>query len=35
VADPSLAEKLLNWKAKRSLEQIIGSAWAWAKKTKS
>jgi UDP-glucose 4-epimerase len=30
VADPSLAEKLLNWKAKRSLEQIIGTAWGWA-----
>jgi UDP-glucose 4-epimerase len=32
VADPSLAEKLLNWKAKRSLEQIITTAWAWAQK---
>jgi UDP-glucose 4-epimerase len=30
VADPSLAEKLLNWKAKRSLEEIIASAWKWA-----
>ena len=35
VADPSLAEKLLHWKAKRSLEQIIASAWAWAQKTHS
>jgi UDP-glucose 4-epimerase len=35
VADPSLAEKLLNWKAKRSLEQIIGTAWTWAQKTQS
>jgi len=35
VADPSLAEKLLHWKAKRSLEQIIASAWAWAQKKKS
>jgi UDP-glucose 4-epimerase len=30
VADPSLAEKLLNWKAKRSLEEIVASAWKWA-----
>jgi len=35
VADPTLAEKLLHWKAKRSLEQIIASAWAWAQKRKS
>ena len=34
VADPSLAEKLLHWKAKRSLEQIIASAWFWAQKSK-
>ncbi len=30
VADPSLAEKLLNWKAKYSLDQIVGTAWNWA-----
>jgi UDP-glucose 4-epimerase len=30
VADPSRAEKLLNWKAKRSLEDIVASAWKWA-----
>jgi UDP-glucose 4-epimerase len=30
VADPSLAEKLLNWKAKRSLDDIVASAWKWA-----
>ncbi len=30
VADPSLAEKLLNWKARRSLQQIVESAWKWA-----
>jgi UDP-glucose 4-epimerase len=35
VADPSLAERLLNWKAKRSLEEIIASAWKWAKKSNS
>jgi len=29
VADPLLAQKLLNWKAKRSLEEIISSAWNW------
>ncbi len=27
VADPSRAEKLLRWKATRSLEQIVSSAW--------
>jgi len=32
VADPALAEKLLSWKAKRSLEEIIASAWTWARK---
>jgi UDP-glucose 4-epimerase len=30
VADPSRAEKLLNWKAKRSLDEIVASAWKWA-----
>jgi UDP-glucose 4-epimerase len=30
VADPSRAEKLLKWKAKRSLDEIIASAWKWA-----
>jgi UDP-glucose 4-epimerase len=30
VADPERAEKLLNWKAKRSLEQIVATAWRWA-----
>jgi UDP-glucose-4-epimerase GalE len=29
VADPSLAEKVLQWKAKRSLEQIVATAWMW------
>ncbi len=27
LADPSRAEKLLGWKATRSLEQMVGSAW--------
>ena len=35
VADASLAEKLLNWKAKRSLEEIIATAWKWANKKAS
>ena len=35
VADPSLAEKKLNWKAKHSLDQIIDTAWKWAQKTKA
>jgi len=30
VADPSRAEKLMNWEAKRSLEEIVSSAWKWA-----
>jgi UDP-glucose 4-epimerase len=30
VADPARAERLLNWKAKRSLEQIVATAWRWA-----
>jgi len=33
VADPSRAERSLNWKAKRSLEEIIASAWKWDQKT--
>jgi UDP-glucose 4-epimerase len=35
VADPSLAEKLLKWKAKRSLDEIISTAWNWAQKSAS
>ena len=34
VADPSLAQKLLNWKTKRSLDQIISTAWAWAQRSR-
>ncbi len=30
VADPGRAKKLLNWQAKRSLEEIVASAWKWA-----
>jgi UDP-glucose-4-epimerase GalE len=32
VADPRRAEKLLNWKAKRSLEEIVATAWKWAER---
>ncbi len=32
IADPSLAEKVLNWKAKRSLEDIVSTAWKWAER---
>jgi UDP-glucose 4-epimerase len=35
VADPSLAEKLLKWKAKYSLDEIISTAWKWAQKSRS
>jgi UDP-glucose-4-epimerase GalE len=34
VADPSRAEKLLKWKAQRSLEQIVATAWKWASRKK-
>jgi UDP-glucose-4-epimerase GalE len=29
IADPRKAEGLLQWKAERSLEQIVTTAWAW------
>jgi UDP-glucose-4-epimerase GalE len=29
VADPALAEQLLRWKAKRSLDEIVTTAWRW------
>jgi UDP-glucose 4-epimerase len=32
VADPSRAEKLLHWKAKRSLQEIVATAWKWAER---
>jgi UDP-glucose 4-epimerase len=32
VADPSVAERTLKWKAQRSLENIIATAWKWAQK---
>jgi UDP-glucose-4-epimerase GalE len=33
VADPSRAEKLLGWKATRSLTEIISSAWKWTQRS--
>jgi UDP-glucose 4-epimerase len=33
VADPRRAEKLLSWKARRSLEEIVATAWKWAEHT--
>ncbi len=29
VADPTKAEKLLNWKATRTLDEIVTTAWKW------
>lgn len=29
IADPRRAEELLNWKAKRSLNEIVSTAWRW------
>jgi UDP-arabinose 4-epimerase len=29
VADPALAEKVLRWKATRSLDEIVTTAWKW------
>lgn len=35
VADPSCAQKLLDWKATRSLREIVSSAWNWMQHRKS
>jgi UDP-glucose 4-epimerase len=32
VADPARAAKILNWKAKYSLDQIVSTAWTWVQK---
>jgi UDP-glucose-4-epimerase GalE len=32
VADPALAAKVLQWKARYSLEQIVSTAWKWSEK---
>jgi UDP-arabinose 4-epimerase len=35
IADPSRAERMLNWKARRSgLEEIVRTAWRWHSRTK-
>jgi UDP-glucose 4-epimerase len=34
VADPALAERTLKWKAQRSLEEIVATAWKWAQRKK-
>jgi UDP-glucose-4-epimerase GalE len=35
VADPSRAESVLGWKAKRSLTEIVSTAWQWHKRNQS
>jgi UDP-glucose-4-epimerase GalE len=35
VADPALAEKVLHWKAKRSLDDIVATAWKWMQRQKN
>jgi UDP-glucose-4-epimerase GalE len=35
VADPTRAEELLRWKARRSLEEIIATAWKWEENRRS
>ena len=32
VADVSRAEQVLNWKAKRNLENMVATAWNWAQR---
>ena len=34
VADPRKVAKVLNWKATRSLEDIVSTAWKWAGRQK-
>lgn len=35
VADPSKAQKVLNWKATRTLEQCVSTAWKWMQRVPS
>jgi UDP-glucose 4-epimerase len=35
IADPSRAEKILGWKAKRNLETIVSTAWKWMQQTQA
>jgi UDP-glucose 4-epimerase len=32
VADPSKAQAALKWKASRTLNEIVSSAWAWLRR---
>jgi UDP-glucose 4-epimerase len=34
-ADASYAEKELNWKAEKSLEETLSSAWEWEKRIRN
>jgi UDP-glucose 4-epimerase len=35
VADPTCAQKLLDWKATRSLHEIVSTAWSWMQQRES
>ena len=35
VADPSLAQRVLGWRAKRGLQDIVATAWNWMQKVQS
>ena len=35
VANPESAEKLLQWKASRSLDEIVATAWNWMQRRRS
>jgi UDP-glucose 4-epimerase len=35
VANPSQAEKILAWKARYGLPEIVATAWAWMQKSKT
>ncbi|MGO9126873.1 MAG: UDP-glucose 4-epimerase GalE [Terriglobales bacterium] len=34
LADPAAAERLLRWRATRSLDEMVSSAWNWTKRTR-
>jgi UDP-arabinose 4-epimerase len=35
IADPSRAQQLLHWKAERSLDQIVATAWQWMQRSRA
>jgi UDP-glucose-4-epimerase GalE len=35
VADPGLAQRVLQWKARRDLHEVVSTAWRWMQKTTS